>query len=153
MFNEEKNLQSLNLYNIYLSAQYEIQSSSQYVATRHSSSSRTNVHIHISSHIMPGRNFNRYICNNTPYIFFTAILNSKLVTTRRGMSQLVMPHAYTHPRFKSCKMTITKISIITFVLQHLFFTAIRNSKLVTARRGTLHFRFAAQMYTSTFQVM
>jgi hypothetical protein len=46
-----------------------------------------------------------------------------------------MPHKYMHPCFKSCNVTI-KISIITPVLQHIIFTAIRNSKLVTTQRGT-----------------
>jgi hypothetical protein len=46
-----------------------------------------------------------------------------------------MPHKYMHPCFKSCNVT-TKISIITTMLQHILFTAIRNSKLVTAQRGT-----------------
>jgi hypothetical protein len=46
-----------------------------------------------------------------------------------------MPHKYMHPCFKSCNVT-TKISIITPILQHIIFIAIRNSKLVTAQRGT-----------------
>jgi hypothetical protein len=51
-------------------------------------------------------------------------------------SQLVMPHNYMHSCFKSCNVT-TKNSVhyICNTVQHIFFTAIRNLQLVTARRS------------------
>jgi hypothetical protein len=97
MFNEEKNLQSLNLYyNIFFSVIWNSKLVTIHVATRHSSSCRTNVHIHILSHIMPGRHFNHCICNNTTYIFFTAIPNSKLVTARVAVRFSSSCHTQVH---------------------------------------------------------
>jgi hypothetical protein len=81
---------------------------------------------------------NLIITSVMQHIFFTAIRNSKLVTARRGPSQLVMPQECTHTRFKSCKMTTKYFNhYIHLYLQHIFFTVIQNSKLVKARRSWL----------------
>jgi hypothetical protein len=78
--------------------QYEIQSSSQPVAARCSSSRHTNAHIHVSSHILWRQKISIITSVSISiYIFFTAIRNLKLVTTRRGASQLGMSHECTHP--------------------------------------------------------
>jgi len=51
---------------------------------------------------------------------------------RHSTSQLVMPHACTHPRFKTCNVT-TKFSIISYVIRRIFFSIKHNSKHVAVR--------------------
>jgi hypothetical protein len=77
------------------------------------------------------KNFVHYIYN-TKYVF----RRHTKYKARHGTSQFIMPHECTHIRFKSCKVTTKNfVHYICNIVQHIFFTAIRNVKLVTARRS------------------
>jgi hypothetical protein len=76
-----------------------MQSSSQHLVARRSSSYQTKIHIRVTRHVIWRQKssiINHYICNATN-IFFTALQNLKLVTALRGTSQLFMPHECAHP--------------------------------------------------------
>jgi hypothetical protein len=163
--------------------QYEIQSSSQHVAPRYSSSCCRKCTHPRSNHVMRWqKNVNHYICYTTCIFQRNTKFNAGL-----SMSQLVMSSECIHPRFKLCNMTTKNfcslycnttyifhrdkkfkarhstsqyvhrssschmnvhihdsnhekwwqnISFITSVIQHVFFAAIRHSKIITARRSS-----------------
>jgi hypothetical protein len=83
------------------------------------------------------RTKNLVITSVIQHIFFTTIRNSKVVTARHGPSQLVMPQECTYTRFKSCKMTTKYFNHYIHLYSNIYFYAIQNSKLVTARRSSL----------------
>jgi hypothetical protein len=78
------------------------------------------------------KNVNHYICNTT----FNFQRDTKFKALL-GTSQHVMLHESTRPRFKSCNVATKYFQrYICKTTTHIFFTVIRNEKLVTAHRCT-----------------
>jgi hypothetical protein len=80
-------------------------------------------------------------------IFFVAKQNSKLVTTRRSTSQLVMPHECTHPRY------VTIINFNHYICNTIYIFH-RNLKFKARQSTSRHVaaRHAAWIYASTLYV-
>jgi hypothetical protein len=110
--------------------QYEIQSLSQHIAARRSSSCHMKVHVHVSSPVMRRKKISiiKSVIQNT---FFTLLQNSKLVSARRSPSCCSKVHVHV-----SWNVATKNFNHFICNTTHIFHRKFRNSKLVTAHGGT-----------------